>query len=150
MAAKMKPDLTAIDGDIRFLKGTKWVAEGGNMPQWLTVDLGESMAISKVVTLPEFRNVVYGYKIEVSEDNEAWTPFADHSSNRRDRPGEGYTDAGAGRGRYVRITINSAQGNWAALYGFDVYSGEKLVSRGEAGESVILARWRVRSGQRGG
>lgn len=132
MAAKLTPDLQEIDGEVHFLKGTKWVAEGGQLPQWLTVDLGESMPVTRVHTMPEFRNVAYGYKIEISDDNQAWRTFVDRSENRATRAAEGYDDKGDGAGRYVRITINSAGGHWAAIYGFDVYSGDRLVSRGKA------------------
>jgi len=129
MAAKLTPDLKDIDGPVHFLKGTKWLPDGGDLPQWLTVDLGESAPISRIVTRPEFRHVAYGYKIETSEDNTDWKIFLDRTANRTERAGDGYTDTGAARGRYVRITMTACEGHWAGLYSFDIYSGDTLVSR---------------------
>ena len=128
MAAKLTPDLKNIDGDVHFLKGTKWLPNGGSLPQWLTLDLGESQSVTTVLTSPEFRHVAYGYKIELSDDNAAWTLFADRTANRSKLPGDGYVDTGSGKGRYVRITMTECGGNWAGLYNFAVYSGDKLLS----------------------
>ncbi len=128
MAAKLTPDLKEIDGDVHFLKGTKWLPDGGTLPQWWSLDLGKSMPVTRVVTCPEFRHVAYGYKIELSDDNKRWEIFADRSTNTTVKAGEGYTDTGKGQGRYLRITMNSCQGNWAGLYDCSVYSGDRLVS----------------------
>jgi len=129
MGAKLTADLKAIDGKVHFLKGTKWLADGGEQPQWLMVDLGKSMPVTKVISSPEFRNVVYGYKIELSDDKERWTIFADRTENKTERAGDGYSDTGTGTGRYVRITFKNCSGHWAGLYTFAVYSGEKCISR---------------------
>jgi hypothetical protein len=131
MAARLTPDLKDIDGEVHFLKGTKWLPKGGELPQWLSVDLGESMRITRTVTCPEFRHVAYGYRIELSEDGQSWKTFTDRSTNRTERAGDGYADQGEGRGRHVRITMNHCSGHWAGLYSFDVFSGDELVSRGK-------------------
>jgi hypothetical protein len=128
MAAKLTPDLKNIDGDVHFLKGTKWLPNGGELPQWLSVDLGESMLVTKVLSSPEFKHVAYGYMLEVSEDGKNWNLFADRSANRTILPGEGYLDEGRATVRHVRITFNYCGGHWAGLYNFAVYSGDKLVS----------------------
>ncbi len=128
MAARLTPDLKNIDGDVHFLKGTKWLPDGGSLPQWLSVDLGESMPVTRVVSSPEFKHVAYGYKIEVSGDGEDWILLADRTANRTALPGEGYVDEGRATGRHVRITFNHCGGHWAGLYNFAVYSGDQLVS----------------------
>jgi len=130
MAAKLTPDLKDIDGEVHFLKGTKWLPSGGELPQWLSVDLGASMDITKILSSPEFKHVAYGYKIEVSDDNKDWRLYADRGANRTELPGDGYVDVGKGRGRHVRITFNHCGGNWAGLYNFVVYSGDQIVSLG--------------------
>jgi hypothetical protein len=129
MAARLTPDLKDIDGEVYFLKGTKWLPSGGKLPQWLTVDLGESLPISRIVTSPEFRHVAYGYKIESSDDNTHWKTLVDRTENRSERAGDGYVDLVEGKGRYIRITITAAGGHWAGLYDFAVFSGDTLVSR---------------------
>jgi hypothetical protein len=131
MAAKLTPDLKNIDGEVHFLKGTKWLPSGGELPQWFTVDLGESLPITRIVTSPEFREVAYGYKIELSQDGQTWRTFADRTANRSEKPGDGYVDVGEGFARQVRITMNFASGNWAGLYNFQLFSGDKLVSLGK-------------------
>ena len=128
MAAKLTPDLKDIDGEVHFLKGTKWLPGGGELPQWLSVDLGDSMPVTRVLSSPEFKHVAYGYRIEVSVDGRNWSVFADHSGNRTKRPGEGYVDQGRVTARHVRIIFNHCGGHWAGLYNFAVYSGDKLVS----------------------
>lgn len=131
MAARLTPNLKDIDGTVHFLKGTKWLPSGGDLPQWLTVDLGQSLPITRIVTSPEFREVAYGYKIELSDDGRTWRMFADRSENRTEKPGNGYVDTGEGSARQVRITMNFASGNWAGLYNFQVFSGDKLASLGK-------------------
>ncbi len=129
MAARLTPDFRDIDGPVVFLKGTKWLPDGGSLPQWLTVDLGESVTVTRIVTRPEFRHVTYGYKIEISDNNKDWTIWADRTVNPARKAGDGYIDIAEGKGRYVRITMTACEGNWAGLYSFDVFSGDKLVSR---------------------
>ena len=131
MAAKLSPDLKNIDGEVHFLKGTKWLPSGGELPQWLSVDLGESILVSKVHVSPEFKHVAYGYKTEVSENGRDWSIFADRSANRTVVAGEGYVDRGEAKGRHVRITFNHCGGHWAGLYNLAIYSGDRLVSLGK-------------------
>lgn len=140
MAAKLTPDLKNIDGEVHFLKGTKWLASGGELPQWLTVDLGKSMPITKVLSCPEFRHVAYGYKIETSDDNETWKLYADRTQNKTEAAGEGYIDKATASGRYVRITFNHCSGHWAGLYAFVVYSGDNIVSKGKPATASSSAR----------
>lgn len=120
MAAKLTPDLKEIDGKVIFLKGTKWVATNGQLPQWLIIDLGETNRIAKTLLNPEYRHVVYQYLIEVSNDKQHWTPFVSREQNK-DFAGQGYRDQGDAQGRYVRITFKNCGGHWASLFNFAVY-----------------------------
>ncbi len=145
MAAKLTADMKDIDGEVVFLKGTKWLPGTGELPQWLAVDLGESLPISKITTNPEFREVSYDYCIEVSEDSSNWITLVERIGNK-ENAGEGYIDLTNGRGRFVRITMTECDGNWAGLYDFGVFSGDKKVSlnksawasstRGDGSEAV--------------
>ena len=131
MAARLTPDLRDIDGEVHFLKGTKWLPSGGELPQWFSVDLGATVAVTRVVSSPEFRDVAYDYVIETSTDGTAWAVFADRKGNRTERPGDaGYVDSGEALARHVRITFRHCGGHWAGLYDFSVFSGDRLVSRG--------------------
>ncbi|MFO1490478.1 MAG: glycoside hydrolase family 127 protein, partial [Kiritimatiellia bacterium] len=129
MAAKLTPDLKEIEGDVHFLKGTKWLPDGGKLPQWFSVDLGGTVTVTRVVSSPEFRDVAYGFVIETSLDGLAWRGFADRRENRTGTPGDGYIDEGSAPARFVRITFHHCGGHWAGLYDFSVFAGDRLVSR---------------------
>jgi hypothetical protein len=116
--------LAVAQDDVRVVRHV-----GG--PVFPAGDLGESLPFTRIVTSPEFRDVAYGYKIELSDDGQTWRTFADRTANRSETPGDGYVDAGERRGRQVRITINFASGNWAGLYNFQVFSGDQVVSLGK-------------------
>ena len=120
MVAKLTDDMTAIDGEVTFLKGTRWVADGGSHPQSLTVDLGRAYKLDEIRTSPEYRNIIYKYKIEYSNDKINWKLYADRSTNGVVCGNTHYTDVGSGSGRYVRITILDSQGHWASLYDFSI------------------------------
>lgn len=128
MGAKLTPDLKEIDGEVHFLKGTKWLPSSGDVPKWLAVDLGEPTEITRTKSSPEFKHIPYGYNIETSIDGTAWSLFADRTTNRTELPGDGYMDNGAAKARYVRITMTFCSGSWAGLYDFSIFSGDKLVS----------------------
>lgn len=128
MAAKLTPDLRNIDGEVHFLKGTKWLPDGGTLPQWLSVDLGSVMPVTRILTNPEFRDIAYGYQIEVSTDGKQWQMFADRNANRTEKAADGYVDTGNANARHVRITFSHCGGSWAGLYNFAIHSGDQLVS----------------------
>ncbi len=135
MAAKLTPDLKEIDGKVIFLKGTKWVAAGGQLPQWLTIDLGDTNRITKTVMNPEYRHVAYQYVIEVSNDKQNWTLFVSREQNK-DVAGQGYRDQGDAQGRYVRITFKQCGGHWASMFNFEVYGAKgSLLSKDKLAEA---------------
>ena len=135
MAAKLTPDLKNIDGDVHFLKGTKWLPNGGTLPQWLSVDLGESLPVTKVVSSPEFKHVAYGYKIEVSEYGKNWSLFADRSANRSELPGDGYIDESKATAR----SFSEIQ----TTFEYPTLSYKYLIETSEDGSS-----WKIHSDKR--
>lgn len=134
MAAKLTPDLKEIEGKVVFLKGTKWVAANGELPQWLLVDLGTTNRITTTRMNLENRQVVYQYLIEVSNDKQHWTTFVSREQNK-DVVGQGYCDQGDAQGRYVRITFKNCGGHWASLFDLSVYGGESLLSLDKPAEA---------------
>lgn len=134
MAAKLTPDLKNIDGNVVFLKGTKWVAKDGTLPQWLIVDLGKTNRITSTRMNPEYRHVVYQYLIDVSNDKQNWTPFVSREHNK-DAAGKGYVDQGDVQGRYVRITFKNCGGHWASLFNLEVYGWKELLSLDKPAEA---------------
>jgi hypothetical protein len=81
--------------------GSKWRSTG-DLPHWLTVDLGSVQEIGACKTWFGNEGTVYYYKIETSNDNQTWTTFADHSKNSQ--PCDPYyADEGKVSARYVRL-----------------------------------------------
>jgi RHS repeat-associated protein len=112
-----QPAARAVDGD----STTNWVATTGSYPQWWQVDLGQSYALTKLVTsFPTGSNRVFKYKVEVSSDNTTWTQVADRSNNTTVGT---VTDTFTATARYVRITITgcTVSGCYAGITEADVY-----------------------------
>ncbi|RTE01410.1 S-layer homology domain-containing protein [Paenibacillus whitsoniae] len=109
----------AVDGFI----GTKWLASSTQLPQWLTVDLAQSVHISRVETVFEHVGSSYAYKLETSTDGINWQMFADRSSNTAvNFPF--YTDTGDASARFIRLTVVGvgSPGDRAGVYDLRVYS----------------------------
>ncbi len=100
----------AFDGN---LTGTRWASKEGADPQWLSVDLGATSAISRVTLNWE---AAYGksYAIQTSPDGTTWTTIYSTTS------GNGGADeltGLAGSGRFVRIN-GTARGT---AYGYSLF-----------------------------
>src|SRR5688500_12418762 len=84
----------AVDGNT----GTRWASAQGIDPQWISVDLGATTSIGRVVLRWE---AAYGraYQIQTSGDAVNWTNIFSTST------GDGGVDdlAVSGSGRYVRM-----------------------------------------------
>ncbi|TDQ01575.1 family 20 glycosylhydrolase [Labedaea rhizosphaerae] len=107
------PAWNATDGD----PATRW-SSGYTDTEWLTVDLGRTEHISRVVLRWE---AAYGtaYRIETSADGVTWTPIYQTSTS------DGGTDDLTGldgTGRYVRMQGVDRATTWGfSLYEFEVY-----------------------------
>ncbi len=93
--------------------------QGPDEPEWITVDLGITSAITRVVLNWE---AAYGedYKIQVSNDNVNWTDIYSTTS------GDGGIDDlnVSGSGRYVRMYGTFRGTDWSySLFEFEIYSG---------------------------
>ncbi|GAA3410766.1 discoidin domain-containing protein [Streptosporangium vulgare] len=107
----------AVDGD---LTSTRWASLEGSDPQWIRVDLGAVLPISRVKL---FWEDAYGeaYQIQVSADAATWTTI--HSTTGGDG-GEDDLTGLSGSGRYVRM-YGTARGTeyGYSLYEFQVFGG---------------------------
>lgn len=102
----------AVDGDM----STRWASEFADN-QFIQIDLGESMLISRVVLEWE---AAYGsgYIIEVSEDASTWTEIYSTTT------GTGGTEdlSVSGQGRYIRLTGTVRATSWGfSLWEFQVF-----------------------------
>ncbi len=86
----------AVDGN----PATRWASQARpGVPESLTLDLGESVAIDRLTILWETAHALE-YEVRVSEDGASWTTLA----HRSDAPGGLETlDGLAGRGRWLRL-----------------------------------------------
>ncbi len=94
---------------------TRWSSTFSD-PQWITVDLGQSYAINKVVLNWE---AAFGkdYEIRVSDNNQTWKSI--YSSNNAGKGGT-ETLAVSGSGRYVQM-YGKARGT---VYGYSLWEFE--------------------------
>ncbi|WP_052446853.1 discoidin domain-containing protein [Candidatus Soleaferrea massiliensis] len=106
----------AVDND----EGTKWCASGGELPQWLKIDLGKVEEIAGFNMIWENGGLVYKYNIEVSENGTDWEKVVDMDEN--DKVNGNETKLVNTRGRYIRLNISYAGGLWACLWEFKVYA----------------------------
>jgi hypothetical protein len=106
----------AVDGD---LTGTRWASEWSD-PQWIRVDLGARVDLSRVVLTWE---AAHGraYEIQASDDGTDWRTLKTVTD------GDGGTDdlAVSGAGRHVRMLgTDRATGYGYSLWEFQVYGNE--------------------------
>jgi alpha-L-fucosidase len=104
----------AFDGD----PSTRWCASGGELPQWVRVDLGKRRAVRQAVITWEYDGV-YQYVIEGSTDGRSWKQLADRTGNRK--AARKTTDALSGEVRYLRVTITrTPPEKWASIFEIEV------------------------------
>jgi hypothetical protein len=105
----------AVDGDL----STRWASlEGRNDPEWITVDLGSTATLSRVVLKWEAA-YAKAYRVELSADDQTWGAPVYSTTT-----GDGATDdlTIAGTGRYVRVYATQRGTPWGySLFEFEVY-----------------------------
>ncbi|MCX7049516.1 MAG: discoidin domain-containing protein [Candidatus Sumerlaeota bacterium] len=95
---------SAVDGDPR----TRWCADDGDYPHWLSVDLGAPQAVTRSEIQWERRDgTVYFYRVEASLDGLKWTTVADRSSNTS--TSQTQVDDFAVNARYFRLQALGCQ-----------------------------------------
>ena len=102
--------------------GTLWKAASSNMPQSLTVNLGKTQQVKRVMTQFEYPTYYYQYKLEVSTDSVHWTLFSDKTTNRR--CGSPMIDDNDALAKYVRLTVTGTEksGVIPAVWNMKVYN----------------------------
>ncbi|MCC5581317.1 discoidin domain-containing protein [Microtetraspora sp. AC03309] len=111
----------AVDGNTT---STRWASAEGHDPEWLTIDLGATYAISRVKLYWEAAYAA-AYQVQTSADGASWTTI--HTTSQ----GDGGTDDRtglSGSGRYVRV-LGTARGT---SYGYSLYEVQVY---GEAGST---------------
>ncbi|MFC1413271.1 chitosanase [Streptacidiphilus sp. N1-12] len=121
----------AVDGK----STTRWGSKEGTDPQWISVDLGRSTALSRVKLSWE---AAYGkaYSIQTSDDNKTWTTVYSTAS------GNGGTDdlTLSGTGRYVRMYGTKRGTSYGySLYEFEVYGTAAAAAKAGAGAGAVQA-----------
>lgn len=104
----------AVDGDA----ATRWWARS-SYSQWLTVDLGTTKTISKVV-LRWHSYYARSYQIQVSTDNRTWTTVFSNSYGAGGMETRTFTARSA---RYIRINCQTASSsNGYSIYELEAYA----------------------------
>ncbi|MBN2616615.1 MAG: family 43 glycosylhydrolase [Bacteroidales bacterium] len=100
---------------------TMWKAANSGLPQDLTIDLGETKCISRIMTQFEFASYYYQYRIEYSVDGEKWEIYADRAKNRTS--GSPMIDDNDVTARYLKLIILATEkaGLFAAVWNMKVY-----------------------------
>ena len=109
---------------------TKWVSGTGD-PQWITVDLGSSMPVNRVI-LKWDSTYAKSFKIQVANDTTAWTDvFSTAKAGARSVTDETFQTATA---RYVRMyaTERGGAGSGYSLFDFMVLN--------DSGQSAPVVR----------
>lgn len=104
----------AVDGD----PGTRWASAEGIDPQWIQVDLGADVAITRVRLRWE---VAYGrtYTVQTSTDGAAWSSIY---STKRGNGGTDNLTGLSGHGRYLRVHGTRRATSWGySLWELKVY-----------------------------
>ncbi len=111
-----KPEYITDDNN-----GTMWKAEDCNLPQSVTIDLGEMKSVARICTQFEYATYYYQYKIEVSANHSDWKLFSDQTDNQTS--GSPMVDDGEEQCRYIRITITGTEktGVLPAIWNVEVY-----------------------------
>lgn len=109
--------VNAVDGNNQ----TRWCAANGDEGHWLTVDLGETFTIDGTKVQWEFFGKHYGYKVEVSEDQQTWQLVFDETNNTSTLQSQ-EKNFDAREARYVKLTVTDLEaGSWASFWEFEVY-----------------------------
>ncbi|MFA6494349.1 MAG: discoidin domain-containing protein, partial [Candidatus Paceibacterota bacterium] len=106
----------AVDGD----PTTRWASVSDSDPQWISIDLGSTKQIGRVVLKWESA-YARGYSIQVSDDNTNWTTIyttTTGNGNEDDLTGL------FGSGRYIRMYGTTR----ATTYGYSLYEMEVYAS----------------------
>jgi CxxC motif-containing protein (DUF1111 family) len=129
-----QPAANAVDGN----GGTRWESAFATDPSWISVDLTNQYALTRVVIDWEAANAAT-YQVQGSTNGTAWVTLATKTGgtfgNRTD------TVAVAGNYRYVRIygTARSTGNQWGySIFSLKVYGGAVVTSSSSSASSVAL------------
>lgn len=113
-----KPEY-AVDNN----NGTLWKpATNSTAPASLTIELGKTISVKRVLTEFEYPAWYYQYKIEYSINGTTWKIYADRSKNKIH--GSPMIDDANVSARFIRMTIIGTEnpGMYKALWNIKVYS----------------------------
>lgn len=130
--AYQKPVTSKSEQDGNFRKhltdgrlDTRWCANGGQLEEWVTVDLGEPQHVRAIRLHWEKREgSAYKYTIDASPDNASWTQIVDASKN--DKPGGIRAhQVDAPNARYLKVTfLGAGRGLWGSIWELEASAGE--------------------------
>ncbi|MFB6318160.1 family 43 glycosylhydrolase [Saccharicrinis sp. FJH54] len=110
----------ATDGS----NNTLWKADGCELPQSLTIDLGKTQSFDRISTDFEYPSHFYQYKTEISKDGKNWSVYAEKTNNKVS--GSPVTDQKKAKARFIRITVTDVEkpGLYAGIWNVNVTKGK--------------------------
>lgn len=127
---------------------TRWCASGGDAPQWLSVDLGESRDVRGCTIRWEFDERIYRHYVEVSTDGEQWERVADAATEAAAREAMSGAAVGSVHAfqrddiRWVRVTfLGGEPGCWGSIRELRVHGTETETIDPQAQVEVDEARY---------
>ncbi len=138
----LQPAANAVDGN----GGTRWESAVATDPSWISVDLGNTYALTSVVIDWEAANAA-NYQIQGSTNNTTWVTLATKTGGTFGTRTD--TTTVAGNYRYVRMygTARSTGNNWGySLWSLKVYGGAVATSTSSAAPSSAPATSSVAGG----
>ncbi len=106
------------------LLNTRWCASGGQVNEWVVVDLEKTADLRAIRLHWEKSEGTYQYQVEGSSDQENWKTIVDQSKNKA--PGGLQTHkVQASDVRYLKITFLGANaGMWGSIWELEATEGE--------------------------
>jgi hypothetical protein len=106
------------DGDVE----TRWCPSNGSAGHWWRVDLGAVRELTGVTITFEFAERLYGYRIDVSDDDASWTTVLDLADNPKLTQVQ--SEPLSTRGRYVRfwaLALQATPTTWSCFWELELF-----------------------------
>ncbi|MCA8999677.1 MAG: discoidin domain-containing protein, partial [Planctomycetaceae bacterium] len=104
---------------------TRWCADGGQVNEWVTVDLEKPEYVRSLRLHWERRQgTAYQYTVESSADNESWKTIVDESQSQ-EKNGIREHQVDSPDTRYLRVTfLGSSTNGWGSIWELEASEGE--------------------------
>lgn len=112
----------AIDGNNTTFWHSRWTGDGSSLPQYIVIDLGETITPSTLVSYKRSGNTNGPtlIKVEGSTDQTTWNDFGTHTVKRDVDTGQDCYLTNAMPSHFIRVTVLAAGGAFAMIREIDI------------------------------